>query len=347
MNRSRRWILVGLGLLALAGLLAYSIRTDPQWQAFEPSTFLDSLVSVDKVWMGWALLSIYATYLVRALRWKVLMARQKPHARLWNLFSATVIGFAAIGIFGRAGEMVRPYLVARKEGLPVSSQVGVWVLERAFDMMTVLVTVAFALAHFDAAALRSSPTLTRILHLSGNLVASSMLVIVLLMVGLRNFAEPFSAWLIERLRFLSPRRLRSVERHLQSFVEGSRAVRSLSTVAACTLYSMAEWALVAFCYNAVFNSFSGGLRLGVSEILIFMGSVMAGSMVQIPGVGGGIQVASLLVLTEVFAIRPEVAASISLLIWIFTFLAVVPPAVLLAFYEGLSWGKLRRLESEN
>ena len=347
MNHSKRWILVGLGLLALAALLAYTIRTDPRWQTFDPAAFLDSLVSVDKVWMGWALVSIYATYLVRALRWRVLMARQKPHARIWNLFSATIIGFAAIGIFGRAGEMVRPYLVARKENLPVSSQVGVWVLERAFDMMTVLVTVAFALAHFEAAALHSSPTLTRILHLSGNLVAFSMLGILVLMVGLRHFAEPLSAWVIERLRFLPPRRLQSLERHIQSFVEGSRAVRSLPTLAACTLYSLAEWALIAFCYNAVFNSFSGGLRLGVSEILIFMGSVMAGSMVQVPGVGGGIQVASLLVLTEVFGVRPEVASSISLLVWIFTFLVVVPPAVVLALYEGLSWGKLRRLESEN
>ena len=76
-----------------------------------------------------------------------------------------------------------------------------------------------------------------------------------------------------------------------------------------------------------------------------MGCVMLGSVVNIPGIGGGIQVASLLVLTELFGLRPEPAAGISLLIWGFTFLAVIPPAVILMVYEGLSWSKLRRLES--
>ena len=350
MERSKnwkRWLLLSAGLAILAGLLVREILIDPQWRAFNAHTFLSSLVSVDKVWLGWALISIYSTYLVRALRWKVLMSRMKPRASLWNLFSATVIGFAAIGIFGRAGEMVRPYLVARKEGVSLSSQVGVWVLERSFDMLTVLVTVAFALGRFDAAALRSSPTLSRVLHISGNLIAFSVLGILLLIVVLRSFAEPVAAWLIDRLRFLSPPRLRRVEDSLLAFLEGSRGIRSLATLAICTLYSLAEWALIAFCYSAVFNSFSGGLRLSVNNILIFMGSVMAGSMIQIPGLGGGIQVAALLVLTEVFDVRPEIAASISLLIWVLTFLVVVPPAVALALYEGLSWSKLRTLDSEN
>ena len=347
MNRWKRWVFVGLAFVVLAGLLVRSILTEPQWRSFDAQAFLDSLVSIDKVWALLALLSIYATYVVRALRWKALMRQMKPEARLWNLFSATVIGFGAIGIFGRAGEMVRPYLVARKEGVPVSSQMAVWLIERSFDVLTVLVTAAFAMGSFEAAGLRSNPTLTRILHVSGNIVAFTMLVVLTVMVGLRGFADPIAAWLLERLRFLSPARFAGVERSLLAFVEGSRGLRSLATLAVCALYTMAEWALIAFCYSAVFHSFGGGIRLGVSDVLILMGSVMAGSLVQIPGIGGGIQVASLLVLTEVFGVRPELAASVSLLIWVFTFLVVVPPAVLLVVYEGLSWSKLRKLPSEN
>jgi hypothetical protein len=74
---------------------------------------------------------------------------------------------------------------------------------------------------------------------------------------------------------------------------------------------------------------------------------MAGSMVNLPGIGGGIQVAAVLVLTEFFGFAPELAASVALLIWAFTFLVVIPPALFLMVQEGLSWGKLRRLESEN
>ena len=340
--RTHRWLFATLGLAALALLLAWSFRHNPQWKGFQWSIFASSLIAIDKVWAGWALLAIYATYLVRALRWRILTRHVKSDPSLWGLFSATVIGFAAIGVFGRAGEMVRPYLVARKEGLPLSSQLAVWLVERCFDTLTLLITAAFALRSFEAAGLQSTPTLTRALQTGGSVVAYSTLALVLLMVALRRWAEPASEWLIQRI----PHRWTGLEHHLRSFEEGTRSVRHLGTLIACTLYSIAEWILIALCYAAVFNSFSGGMRLSLSQTLIFMGCVMLGSMINIPGLGGGIQVASLLVLTELFGLRPEPAAAISLLIWGFTFLAVVPPAVLLMLYEGLSWSKLRLLETE-
>lgn len=346
-NNPKKWLGFCFAALLLAGLLLRSFLTNPAWRAFDSAAFLESLISVHWGWMGWALVAIYSTYLVRALRWKALTRPAKPDASLWNIFSATVIGFAAIGIFGRAGEMVRPYMVARKEGMPVSSQMGVWVLERSFDTLTILITVALALRHFNAAGLRSSPALTRALQVSGSVVAFGTVGLLMVIVALRNFAEPSAAWLLDRLRFLSPPRYKWVEHSLLAFVGGSRGIGELRSLAVCTLYSIAQWVLIALCYTAVFNSFSGGLRLSLNDTLIFMGSVMAGSMVQIPGVGGGVQVAAVVVLTEVFGLRPELAASISLLIWVFTFLVVVPPALLLAFHEGLSWRKLRRLESES
>src|SRR5712692_5500370 len=346
MKRSKHWVLVGLALLVMAGLLIRSIRTNPHWRAFNTRTFLDSLVTVDKAWIAWALVSIYATYVVRALRWKVLMAHTKPNASLRNLLSATIVGFGAIGVFGRAGEMVRPYLVSRKEGVPMSSQVAVWVLERSFDTLTILVTVAFALRNFEAAGLRSSPTLSKLLHVSGNVVSFTTVAVLLLMLLLRNFTEPIMDWVLRRLQFLAPHRFAKVEQSLLDFVHGSRGIRNVRTLAACVLYSAAEWTLIAFCYSAVFNAFSGGMRLSASQVLIYMGGVMAGCFVQIPGIGGGIQLASLLILTEAFDITPEVAASISLLTWVFTFLAVVPLAIGVALHEGLSWNKLRKLEPE-
>lgn len=345
MTRPRRWLWFVAAAVLLAALLVLSIRHNPQWQGFDSASFLRGLVSLDPGWMACALAAIYTTYLVRALRWKALMRSMKPEAGLWNIFSATVIGFGAIGVLGRAGEMVRPYLVARKEGVPIPGQVSIWLLERCFDTLTILVTVGFALGRVEAAGLRSTPALANALHLGGNLVALTLLAVLALLVAMRNFADPIAAWLLARLRFLSPPRFAWLERAVRGFLEGSRALRDFRTLAWCAFYSIAEWILIAFCYAAVFNAFSAGLRLTLLQTLIFMGAVMAGSLVQIPGLGGGIQVASLLVLTEMFAVRPEPAAAISLLIWVFTFLAVLPPAILLALYEGISWSKLTTLDS--
>jgi uncharacterized protein (TIRG00374 family) len=341
MASRRRWFLFFLAALALGLLLVRSIRHNPQWRNFQWSTFADSLFAIETSWALGGLAAVYITYLVRALRWKALMRHLKRDPSLWNLFSASVIGFAAIGVFGRAGEMVRPYLISRKENVLLSSQIAVWLVERCFDTLTLLITAAFALGQFEAAGLRESPTLTETLHTTGRLLAFSTLALVVLMIALRNLAEPINNWIISHL----PHRLARLEHHFRAFEEGTRGLHSLRALTVCILYSVAEWILMALCYYCVFNSFSGGVRLTVSQTLIFMACVMLGSVVNIPGIGGGVQVASLLVLTELFGLRPEPAASISLLIWGFTFLAVIPPAVVLMIYEGLSWSKLRRLES--
>ena len=43
-----------------------------------------------------------------------------------------------------------------------------------------------------------------------------------------------------------------------------------------------------------------------------MGFVSFGSIVQIPGIGGGMQVVSVLVLTELFGVRLELATAFAL-----------------------------------
>ena len=80
------------------------------------------------------------TYLIRAWRWGFLLA---PLARvpLLRLFSITNVGFAAGLVIPRAGEVVRPYLVARHHGLKTSAAFASIILERLFDLITVLAAV--------------------------------------------------------------------------------------------------------------------------------------------------------------------------------------------------------------
>ncbi len=86
-----------------------------------------------------------AGYYGRALRWRILMRPVKADPSLWNLFSATVIGFSAITVLGRPGEFVRPYLIAAKEKVSASSQMAALLLERIYDILIVLAIFGFAL----------------------------------------------------------------------------------------------------------------------------------------------------------------------------------------------------------
>jgi hypothetical protein len=79
------------------------------------------------------------------------------------------------------------------------------------------------------------------------------------------------------------------------------------------------------------------------DVLIFVGFVSFGAAVQIPGIGGGLQVVAVVVLTELFRVRLEPATSFAILIWILSFVVIVPVGLMLTLKEGLDWRSLRRM----
>jgi len=77
-----------------------------------------------------------------------------------------------------------------------------------------------------------------------------------------------------------------------------------------------------------------------------MGFVSLGSILQIPGVGGGVQVVSVVVLVELLGVPLEVAAGIAIVIWSITFVVIVPIGLGLSFHYGINWRKIKRLDRE-
>ena len=75
-----------------------------------------------------SLLAIYACYALRALRWGVFQ-QNLGASNFWPIYEMTLGGFAAVFLLGRAGEPLRPLLLARKEKLPVADMYGIYALE--------------------------------------------------------------------------------------------------------------------------------------------------------------------------------------------------------------------------
>jgi glycosyltransferase 2 family protein len=112
-----------------------------------------------------------------------------------------------------------------------------------------------------------------------------------------------------------------------------------------TAVSVGMWYLIALAYHEVTHAYGvDALEIPVSQLLILMGSSMVGSMLQLPAVGGGSQMATIATLSSVFDVPPELAASCGILLWLVTFAAVVPLGLILAHREHLS---LRKLSEES
>jgi uncharacterized protein (TIRG00374 family) len=337
---NRKWIV--LAALFAAVLIWYLLTRFPIHR-FDWALAGRAFARVQWSWVALSLFPIFGTYYGRALRWAVFLRPLKTSPSIANLLSATIVGFTAITLFGRPGEFVRPYLIARKEQVPVTSQFAAWALERIFDLLMALLLFAFALSRVQGSGLHTGEKLTWVLAAGGKLGTLLGASILLILLSLRHFAEPGRRRLLGLLHHLPERRVARVERMINALFQGVESMRSDSAMFLVFLYSVAEWILICFCYWCLARSFSGVIDLSLVDVLILMGFVSFGAVVQIPGVGGGIQVVAVLVLTELFGIRFEVASAFALFLWVLTFVAVVPLGLIVALKEGLDWHSLRRI----
>jgi hypothetical protein len=107
--------------------------------------------------------------------------------------------------------------------------------------------------------------------------------------------------------------------------------------------SIAMWAVIAVSYKEVTHAYHAEeLEIPQSQVLLLMGSSMVGSVIQLPGVGGGSQLATIAALEHIFDVPKELAASCGIMLWLVTFVAVIPLGLLLAHHERLSLRMLSR-----
>src|SRR5215470_9953382 len=109
-----------------------------------------SLKRADPVLLVLSALVICVGYLLRAFRWRTLLA-PIAESDLWILFETTTVGFAAVFLFGRAGEVVRPiWLPARDARIrPTSAFVTIGV-ERLCDLTAIVILFVINLLWFRA-----------------------------------------------------------------------------------------------------------------------------------------------------------------------------------------------------
>ena len=331
--------------MLIAAIGGWWIHRELTANAFDWRLAVSSFARLRWSWILLALIPIASSYYWRALRWAVMIKPMKPHPSLGTLMSATVIGFTAITLLGRPGELVRPYLIARKEEIPLSSQLAALLLERLFDLLMALLLFAFALARISSSGMAVGPKLAAVLSVGGKFLGVIGLILLIVLLSFRHLAEPARRRVTDALRFLPEHRFLKAEKLINAFVQGVESTRSDSALLLLLFYSVIEWAFIVACYWCMVKAYVE-VNLTFIDVVIFLGFIAFGAVIQLPGIGGGVQVASVLVLTELFGARLETATAFAFMIWFITFVAVVPFGVLLALKEGLKWNNLRQIGRE-
>src|SRR5277367_6157147 len=151
MPRLQRYLLFLLGALALA-FFFYKFRNSIGLQGFRWEMVAHSLRHARIGLLALGIAIIYACFAIRALRW-MRFCRWLGPSHFRSVYDATMMGFTCVFLLGRAGEPVRPALIARKDSLSVAGMFGVYVLERVADIAAAVVVAILALSLFPRSGL--------------------------------------------------------------------------------------------------------------------------------------------------------------------------------------------------
>lgn len=268
-------------------------------------------------------------YVVRAWRWRYLLAPVRERLGMYNLISTTMIGFMISFLVPfRAGEVVRPVLLARRERFSSGAALATIALERLLDAVTVLsLFLVFALTTHGAAVLAGSAgegtqaaeLLRRGLTGAAVFVALVLPVIVLLVV--------FPQRVVALLERLSPGgrsgRLAGAFAILERFLSGLGALRRVRELFGSLALSLAMWMMIGYSIYLALRAFD--LDLVFTDTLLLMVPLTVGIATPTPGGVGPYEYLCQIALTDFWGVPGAAAAAFAMTLHAVT---LVPPILI-------------------
>src|SRR5216684_4440365 len=245
---TKKRILTTTVVLAALGLLIYF--QVQHWRSFDWARFR-SASRVEPLHVAAAIVLIYVTYVLRALRWKVFLEPIR-NTRTWGLVPPTFIGFTGLALLGRPGEFIRPYLIARKEQVSVSSQIGVWTVERIFDIGAFAVLMAIDV--FFQTAIRGNPYLDKF-RLAAILLCLLVAFMALCAIMMRKRGHQIAAFLHRLTSGISAHLAHHVDQKVRAFGDGLNTIASGKSFLKLVAISLVMWFLIALAYRQVAHSY--------------------------------------------------------------------------------------------
>ena len=298
-GRSRsllKYILSGL----LAVLLLYLT-----FRGTEPEKLIGAIRSANYWWILVMFLFLMASHGVRALRWRYLLNPIKFRIGMRNLFSGVVIGYLVNNFLPRAGELARPYVLAKAEAIPKSAALGTIVVERILDTLAFLLLVALIPVVYSGPLQESFPWLQQSGIILSVLTLAAFAVLLALMAR-RDWAD---AILTIVARVLPVRGRQRAQRAGHAFLDGFLFVKDPRNLFAIALLSVVVWGMYILMTYAAIVAFDLHHQLGLGAALVILAISTIGVAIPTPGATGSYHMFAAQTLTLLYLVPSEVAVS--------------------------------------
>ena len=296
--RSRRFQ-AAASLLLAAGLVAWFLSRVPLPEIGR------QIAAASPGWLAASVAISLLVFVMRAIRW-IWILRPVGRVPFFPSFRATAVGFAANTVLpARAGELLRPALLARERGLPFSALFASILFERVLDALAQLCFLGVALAG-SSGTLGSFSTGRLGWVVAG--VALAAVALALFAVVWRDATERF----LERLLRALPERWRPAGRKIaHTFLDGFASLKSPRLLALVAAGSVGMWFVINVQVYCTMRAF--GLALPLSAAYVVTTAAVLGLAVPTPGGVGGYHAAVQFALTDIFHVPVAAATGVALL----------------------------------
>ena len=325
----KRWqFWLGAGISALFLFIALrNLHMGEVWEAVRTAKYVWILPGVAVYFFGvW----------VRTWRWDYLL-RPVKRIPLSRLFPVVVIGYMGNNIFPiRAGELIRAYLLRKREDVSISTSLATILVERVFDGLVMLMFV------FIGLPFTPMPGWLQGMVIAASLLFFGALAVFIILAMKVEWAEVVYGWVIDRAvpaRFRSP-----VRGFADRFMTGLQSLRSGRAVLMLFLTSVIIWLAETVKYWFVMHAFDFTVPFWV--LMLMNGIVnLATTIPSSPGYVGTFDAPGIEILS-IFGVDRALAASYTLVLHVALWLPITLLGLWYMTRESLTWQEFSQAQAE-
>lgn len=263
--------------------------------------------STNPFWILLILVAFVVSNIIRALRWDMLFEAMGYKVKTSNTFWTTMLGYFVNTALPRVGEVTRPVALSRYEKIPLDKVMGTIVVDRALDIICLLVMIGLAfLLEFDKLW-----TFFKKQTGENSFWTNPLVWIVAIALGFLFLI--FGYQMRHHVKKISL--YKKVENVVSGFMEGIRAVKKTRHTGLFILYSALIWFIYYSMMYLCFFSFAPTAHLGLlAGLVVFVFSAL-GILIPTPGGVGTYQWLVTMALVTFYGINNADAFSYSNIIF--------------------------------
>lgn len=295
-------------------------------------------------WLALSLATMFINLAIRAWRWQYLL-EPLGHTSFANAFRATAVGFAASSVLpARAGEVIRPYFLARHERMSATGAFATIVLERLLDTVAVLVLLASYVFIFGRDLDASNQVAFTAVKWAGGTAAVGAFVALAVLFFLAKDPARLGQTLT-RLGQVLPSALAGLLGRIgEKFAKGLGAIRRPSRLLGALVWSFPLWLCIGLGIWAVTMAFRLPVPFTGSFLLIAL--LVIGVAVPTPGAVGGFHEMFRFGLTMFFGVSNTAAVGSAIVLHALSIGPALLLGLLFAGQEGLNLAGMRQLADQ-